>query len=134
MAEKTIRCRLVTRKKRVLDAEVRYASVPLWDGKAGFMSESAPFVARVGYGRMRVDMPDGGTKAWFVDGGFMQCVGNVVTVLASDAVPVDELDSSEARAELAEANARKSEDPAEMGRISRERERARAKVATVAGM
>lgn len=134
MVEKTIRCKLITRKARVLDAEVKYASVPLWDGKAGFMSESAPFVARVGYGRMRVDMPDGGEKAWFIDGGFMQCVDNAVTVLASDAVPVDDLDAQEARAELAEANARKSEDPKEMGRITRERERARAKVATAGGM
>lgn len=134
MAEKTIRCKLITRKRRVLDAQVRYASVPLWDGKAGFMAESAPFVARVGFGRLRVDMPDGSEKAWFIDGGFMQCVDNVVTVLASDAVPVEELDAKEARAELAEANARKSEDPKEMDRISRERERARAKLAVIGGM
>ena len=134
MAETTIRCKLITRKKRVLDAQVKYASVPLWDGKAGFMAESAPFVARVGYGRLRVDMPDGGEKAWFIDGGFMQCVDNTVTILASDAVPVEELNAQEARAELAEANARKSEDPKEMDRISRERERARAKVAVIGGM
>jgi F-type H+-transporting ATPase subunit epsilon len=134
MAEKTIRCKLITRKKRVLDAQVKYASVPLWDGKAGFMAESAPFVARVGYGRLRVDMPDGGEKAWFIDAGFMQCVDNTVTILASDAVPVEELNAQDARAELAEANARRSDDPREMDKISRDRERARAKVAVIGGM
>ena len=48
----------------MLDAEVKYVSVPLWDGKAGFMAESAPLVGKVGYGRLRVDLPDGSWKTY----------------------------------------------------------------------
>jgi F-type H+-transporting ATPase subunit epsilon len=128
VADRTIRCKVITRVDRVLDAEVTYANVPLWDGQAGFMEATAPFVAKVGVGELRVDLAQGGSKRWFVDGGFMQNVGGTLTILTGEATPADELDAEEARAELAEATARRSEDPKEMDRITRERQRARAKL------
>ena len=128
MAEKTIRCRLITRESRVLDAWVSYCAVPLWDGSAGFMPNAAPFVAKVGMGELRVDLPSGGSKSWFIDGGFMQTVNNEVTVLTPNALPVEALDAEECRAELAEANARKSEDAKQMDRITADRRRARLKL------
>ncbi len=133
MPEKTIRCKVITREDRVLDAEVTYANVPLWDGQAGFMEATAPFVAKVGIGALRVDLPSGGSKKWFVDGGFMQNVGGTLTILTGEATPVDELSVDEARAELAEATARRSEDPKEMERITRERERARVRLTLASG-
>jgi F0F1-type ATP synthase epsilon subunit len=129
MAEKAIRCKVITRQERVLDAQVTYVSVPLWDGKAGFMSHTAPFVAKMGAGELRVEMASGGTKSWFVDSGFVQNVGDVLTVLTAQAIPAELLNAAEAKAELAEASARRSEDPVEMARITKDRDRARAKVA-----
>ena len=134
MADKSFRCRLITRDERVLDAQATYASVPLWDGKAGFMHATAPLVGQVGVGELRVELAQGGAKSWFIDGGFMQNVRNELTILAQGAVPADELDESEANAELAEANARRSTDPEEMDRISAERHRARAKLGVIQGM
>lgn len=128
MADKAIRCRVITREARVLDTQVSYVSVPLWDGKAGFMTHTAPFVAKMGAGELRVDMAGGGTKSWFVDGGFLQNVGDVLTVLTARAIPAEELDLKAAQAQLAEASAKSSEDPVEMAKITRERESARAKV------
>ena len=128
MAEKAIRCKVITQQERVLDAQVAYVSVPLWDGKAGFMTHTAPFVAKMGAGELRVDMAGGGTKSWFVSGGFVQNVGDVLTVLTSRAIPAEDLNAAEAKAELAEASARTSQDPVEMARITRDRDRARAKV------
>jgi len=132
MADKTIRCKLITQVERVFDAEVTYASVPLWDGKAGFQHGTAPFVAKVGLGELRVDLAQGGSKRWFVDGGFLQNVGDTLTVLTAGATEADKLDAQDARAELAEAAARRSEDPAEMERITRDRDRARAKLTMLA--
>ena len=129
MAEKAIRCKLITRQERILDAQVTYVSVPLWDGKAGFMTHTAPFVAKMGVGELRVDLASGGTRSWFVDGGFVQNVGDVLTVLTAQAIPTEELNAATAKAELAAAAARTSSDPIEMARITRERDRARAKVA-----
>lgn len=128
MAEKTIRCRLITREARVLDAHVSYCAVPLWDGSSGFMAQAAPFVAKVGMGEFRVDMPGGGSKSWFIDGGFMQSVGNEITILTPSAIAVEELDREECRAELAEANAHKTNDVKVMDRITEDRRRARAKL------
>jgi len=129
MAEKAIRCRVITRQERVLDAQATYVSVPLWDGKSGFLTHTAPFVAKIGAGELRVDLVGGGSKSWFVDSGFIQNVGDVLTVLTARAIPAENLNLAEAKAELAEASARRSEDPVEMARITKDRERARAKVA-----
>ena len=129
MADKAIRCRLITREARVLDTQVSYVSVPLWDGKAGFMTHTAPFVAKMGVGELRVDLASGGSKSWFVDGGFLQNVGDVLTVLTAKAIPSEELDLKVAQAELSAASAKSSEDPIEMAKITKQRETARAKVA-----
>ena len=129
MADKAIRCRLITREARVLDTQVSYVSVPLWDGKAGFMTHTAPFVAKMGVGELRVDLASGGSKSWFVDGGFLQNVGDVLTVLTAKAIPSEDLDLKAAQAELSAASAKSSEDPIEMAKITKQRETARAKVA-----
>ena len=129
MADKAIRCRLITREARVLDTQVSYVSVPLWDGKAGFMTHTAPFVAKMGVGELRVDLASGGSKSWFVDGGFLQNVGDVLTVLTAKAIPSEELALKAAQAELSAASAKSSEDPIEMAKITKQRETARAKVA-----
>lgn len=133
MADKTFRCKLITPEERVLDAEVKYASVPLWDGQVGVMHRTGALVGKLGYGPLRLDMPHGETKTWFIDGGFMQNVNDELTVLASGAIPEAELDESEAKAELAEAVARKPDSPNLMDRITNDRERARAKLAMIHG-
>ena len=123
-----IRCTVITPEARVLDGQATYVSVPLWDGKAGFERRTAPLVAKLGTGELRVDMSDGSTKRWFVDGGFVQNVDNTLKILARDAQTADSLDEAELKAELAEANARKDTDAATMDRITHERHRAQAKL------
>ncbi|GAB4556146.1 MAG: F0F1 ATP synthase subunit epsilon [Phycisphaerales bacterium] len=123
-----IRCTVITPEARVLDGQATYVSVPLWDGKAGFERQTAPLVAKLGTGELRVDMADGSTKRWFVDGGFVQNVDNTLKILARDAQTADSLDEAEIKAELAEANARKDMDAQTMERITHERQRAQAKL------
>lgn len=123
-----IRCTVITPEARVLDAEASYVSVPMWDGKAGFERQTSAQVAKLGTGELRVDLVDGTTKRWFVDGGFVQNVDNTLKILARDAVPEGELDEGDIKAELAEANARKDADTASMERITHDRTRALAKL------
>lgn len=129
MAEKTIRCKVITPEDRIFDAPVSYARVPLWDGKTGFMHDTGAVVGKLGYGELRLELPDGGLKSWFIAGGFMQNVNNELTVLAAGATPRDELDLSEAKAELAEAAARKPQDLVERKRVDEDAARARGKIA-----
>lgn len=129
MADKSFTCKLITPEARILDAEVIYASVPMHDGQRGVMHMTSAIVGKLGPGELRLDFPGSGSKTWFIEGGFMQNVNDELTILAQGAVPTENLDLQEAKAELAEAEARKSTDFDEMQRISSERDRARAKVA-----
>ena len=141
MADKPFKCRLITPQERVFEADVSYAMVPLWDGKIGVMANTGAVVGKLGYGELRVDFVDrysvgikveeSGSKRWFINGGFVQNVNNTLTILASGAVDSDELNEQEAKAELAEAAARKSTSTIEMDRITDDRQRARAKLAMI---
>lgn len=128
-SNKPFRCKLITPEQRVLDAEVTYASVPLWDGKMGLMHQTSAIVGKLGPGELRLDLAGGGSKSWFIEGGFMQNVEDVLTILASGAVASSDLNAEEARAELAEAVARTPSSPADMEKITEDRTRARAKLA-----
>lgn len=141
MADKPFRCRLITPEARVFDADVSYVMVPLWDGKAGFMANAAALVGRLGAGELKVDfvdrytlgvkLEDAGSRSWFISGGFIQNVNNVLTILASEALDASEVTEQNAKKELDEANARSSADPLEMQRITEARQKAGAKLAMV---
>ncbi len=139
MADKPFRCRLITPEARVFDAMASYASVPMHDGKMGFLANAGAVVGKLGTGELRVEFVDryeqnvkleeAGNKRFFVSGGFMQNVNNVLTILANTATPIDQLNVTDAQAELAEAVARTSTKADEMDRITAQRHAARAKVA-----
>lgn len=141
MADKPFRCRLITPEARIFDAEVSYAMIPLWDGKIGFMANAGAIVGKLGFGELRVEFVDrysvgvkveeSGSKRWFISGGFVQNVNNTVTILTGAAIEAERLSEPEARAELAEAAARRSSRLGEMDRITQDRHRARAKLAMI---
>ncbi|MBL0926834.1 MAG: F0F1 ATP synthase subunit epsilon [Phycisphaerales bacterium] len=139
MADKPFRCRLITPDSRVFDRDIAYANVPLHDGMKGFMANAAAFVGRLGAGELRlefVDRYDTGVKLeemgntrYYIEGGFVQIVGNVLTILATRATAADQLDPKTCRKELDEALAKTSTNAAEMDRITQARNNARAKLA-----
>lgn len=141
MADKPFRCKLITPESRVFDAQVSYASVPMWDGARGFLASAGAVVGKLGAGALRVEFVDryelgvklqeSGSKRWFLDGGFMQFVDNTLTILASGAIEASELNEAKASAELAQAEAQSSTNLLEMDRITAARSRARAKLAMV---
>jgi F-type H+-transporting ATPase subunit epsilon len=128
---------LITPEACVVDEPVTYASVPAWDGLFGILPGRAPIVAKLGLGELRLDFPDregpGGERSYLVEDGFVQMVGEKLTILAARAVPAEEITETDARAELAEAEARRpspdATDPqTEADRLRRDRDRARLKV------
>jgi F-type H+-transporting ATPase subunit epsilon len=127
MANPTFRCRLITREAQVLDERATAAVIPAWDGLMGILPNRAPLVAQLGTGELRLDFAEpgsgkGGSRAFFVDDGFVQMVNNELTILASTAIPAESLSESEAQAELAEASARNLES---LPQVERERVRTR---------
>lgn len=109
MAENTIRCRLVTPDAELLNEQVTYASVPAWDGLIGFQHGGEHLVSRLGLGKLRLDFPaesGSGSREYLINDGFLEMGDNELVILAQRAFPAEEIIESEARAELAEAQAR----------------------------
>lgn len=136
MADNTITCRLVTPSEELLNEQVVYASVPAWDGLIGFQHGGSPLVSRLGLGKLRLDFPQSngsGSRLYFVEGGFVEMGHNELVILAERAIPAEELIESEAKAELAEAEARVVPEDAPnkleaVDQVTRAKERARLKL------
>lgn len=125
---KTFRCRLITPQARVLDEDATYVSIPLHDGSAGILPRRAAILGKLGMGELRIDFPEGGSRSYFLDGGFAQMVGDHLTILAQEAIPAERLSASDAKAELAEAEARQPGEGYDANRIAQDRAKARLKL------
>ena len=117
-------CTVVTPEQQVLDETVSQAILPAHDGQLGILSNRAPLLVKLGTGPLRVDLPGGQRRVFFVEGGIAQMKSNRLTILTDDAIPASEIDAETARAEYAEAAARVPTD--EKARKDRERAMRRA--------
>jgi F-type H+-transporting ATPase subunit epsilon len=103
IAATELRLVLVTPETTLVDAPTKSIVVPMFDGQLGILPGRAPAVGRLGVGELRFE-GDGGTQRYFIDGGFLQIKGSVVTVLTHEAKPVDALSAETARTALDAAN------------------------------
>ena len=106
IAATELRLVLVTPETTLLDQQVRSMQFPLYDGQIGVLPGRAPLVGRLGLGELKYSSNDGEGR-FFIDGGFAQIKGQVVTILTHSAQPVDKIDASAAEEELTAANALK---------------------------
>ena len=125
----TFRCSIVTPTEAVFDDQVTYASFPAWDGQHGIMTGQSPLLSRLGYGSLRLDFPEGGSRWYLVEGGFAQVQNGELTLLTDRATPAERLSLQEAEAELAEATARVAAAGEDRARVVRDQQRALAKQA-----
>jgi len=84
---------LVTPETTLLDKPVTSMQFPLFDGQIGVLPGRAPLVGRLGTGELRFETADG-TERFFIEGGFAQIKGSVVTLLTSRAVIADAIDAA----------------------------------------
>ena len=119
----SLKCVIVTPEKAVLDESADFVVVPMYDGELGIAPDRQPLIGRLGFGELRITQGNQ-TKHYYVDGGFVQVRGNVVTVLTSKAVPAKEIKTAEAQAVL---NSTKVETTPE-GRDAQEKAQQRARV------
>jgi len=143
LAKKSFRCKLVTPTAALVDDQVKYASVPAWDGMMGVLPGRAPILAKLGTGELRLDFADsdkgeGGTRSFLVEDGFLKMSGDELTILAEMAVPAESLTLAEAEAELRAAQAAPTAATGEarareLQKQDKARQRARAKMTLVKG-
>jgi F-type H+-transporting ATPase subunit epsilon len=123
---------LVTPERTLFDKPVASIRVPLFDGSAGFYPGRAPLVGRLGLGELRLTDASGAAESYFIDGGFVQVKGSVVSVLTNGATPVNEISRKAAAAKVEEAKATKAKSDDEFAVAARRLEKAR-KMLALAG-
>lgn len=120
-------CIVVTPEATLLDAMADFVALPLFDGEIGIAPKHSPMIGRLGYGEMRI-VQGKQTKSLYVDGGFVQVISDVVSVLTNRAVPAAELDPAVAEEQLQVARARKANTPELLALRERSEQQARAQI------
>ena len=121
------RCVIVTPEQQVLDESLTQAVLPAHDGLIGILTDRAPLLVKLGQGPLRVDLAGGQTQHYYVEGGIAQMKDNRLTILTNEATPASEIDAEAARAEYAEAVARRVTDQRSFEDRQRQMARAKAK-------
>ena len=103
-------CIIVTPEETALEQEADFVALPLFDGEAGVAPGHSPLIGRLGFGEMRVRQGDT-VERFYVDGGFVQVRGNVVSVLTNRATLAVNVDADQAREQLKQANQLKANTP-----------------------
>lgn len=117
---------LVTPETTLLDQSIQGLRCTLYDGQIGILPGRMPMVGRLGYGELAFWSTDGNEIRYFVDGGFLQVQGDVISVLTEQAIPVGKLNSAEAEKLLEEALARPAVGDDQCNARERDQNRARA--------
>jgi len=99
IAATELRLVLVTPEKTLIDRSVRSLRFPLFDGQIGVLPGRAPLIGRLGTGELKIDGA-ADSERLFIDGGFVQIKGSVVTVLTNRALLISEIDAAKAEQEL----------------------------------
>jgi len=115
-----MKCLVVTPEKTALNIEAASVVLPLYDGEFGVMAGHTPMIARIGAGELRVKPPQGNTVSYYVEGGFVEVLGDTVALLTMRALPAAELDVAHAEQQLADALKRPSNTP-ELAQLREER-------------
>jgi len=104
IAATELRLVVVTPETTLIDQNVQSIRFPLFDGQFGVLPGRAPAVGRLGSGELEFHSP-AGTERYFIDGGFLQIKGHIVTLLTNVAIPAANIGLPAAQAELAAARA-----------------------------
>ena len=96
---------IVTPEATALDVKAEFVALPLIDGEIGVLAGHAPTIGRLGFGEMRV-RTGSDTTSYYVDGGFVQIADDMVSVLTGKAMLTSELNASEIRQRLADAESK----------------------------
>jgi F-type H+-transporting ATPase subunit epsilon len=101
---------VVTPEATVREVSAEFIALPLFDGEIGIAPGHSPMIGRMGYGEMRI-VVGGEIERFYVDGGFVQVVDNLVSVLTNRAVPSGSLNVQAATEQLAAAHKRPANTP-----------------------
>jgi F-type H+-transporting ATPase subunit epsilon len=100
-----LQCIVVTPERTVLDEQAEFVALTLFDGEIGVSPRHTPFIGRLGYGEMRITQLDK-MERFYVEGGFVEVLDDVVTVLTGRAIPASQIDEAVAMEHLQASRAK----------------------------
>ncbi|HEX7157737.1 MAG TPA: ATP synthase F1 subunit epsilon [Edaphobacter sp.] len=95
--------RLVTPDRVLVDATAEAVELPSMSGYLEALYGHAPLLAELGAGEVRLHGGTSGNQKFFVAWGFVEVLPERVTILAETALRPSEIDVTEARQEIADA-------------------------------
>jgi F-type H+-transporting ATPase subunit epsilon len=106
-----MQCIIVTPERTVYDQPAEFVALTLYDGEIGVAPRRSPLIGRLGYGEMRVHREDQAVDRYYIEGGFVEVLDDVVSVLTQRAIPAAEVDAAVAREQLYAAQSRRAATP-----------------------
>jgi F-type H+-transporting ATPase subunit epsilon len=103
MAE-TFKFELVSPERLLMSQQVREVVVPGSDGEFGVLSGHAPFMSTIRPGFIVVKPDEGDERKIYIRGGFADTGPGGLTILAEQAVPLEELDANAIADEIKHAD------------------------------
>ena len=105
-----MQCIVVTPERTLFDQPAEFIALTLYDGEIGVAPGRAPMIGRLGYGEVRV-VGAGRTERFYVEGGFVEVLDDVVSVLTRRATAAAEIDEEVVREQLSAAESRPGTTP-----------------------
>lgn len=103
MADNAVQFELVSPEKLLLSEEVEMVVVPGSEGDFGVLPGHTPVISSVRPGIIHIFEGGAVKSRIFVAGGFAEVTGERCTVLAEEAVPLDEIDRDQVEKDLQNA-------------------------------
>ena len=125
MADKQLQLVIVTPERTVFDEPTSALRFLLFDGQIGILPGRAPLVGRLGYGELKATTASGSEKSFFIDGGFVQVKGQIVSILTARAIPSEDVKRADGEEALKKASALPGTTDQQAATKAREIERAR---------
>ncbi len=125
--QRLLRVDIVAPDKRVFQGYAKSLRAPGEDGDFQVMYNHAPMISLLNVGPLILTLADTEKASFATSGGFIEVIGNIVTVLAETAEPASDIDTDRAQKAEQRALERLSKGSADVDRIRAERalERAR---------
>jgi F-type H+-transporting ATPase subunit epsilon len=105
-----LECIVVTPERTVCEQPADFVAVTLYDGEIGIAPRHTPLIGRLDFGEMRIVEGDK-IDRYYVEGGFVEVLDDVITVLTSRAIPAAEIDEAVALEQLHSAQSKPSNTP-----------------------
>ncbi|MDH3739610.1 MAG: F0F1 ATP synthase subunit epsilon [Alphaproteobacteria bacterium] len=133
MAETAVQFELVSPERLLLSEEVEMVVVPGGEGDFGVLPGHSPLISTVRPGVIHVFADGSVSSRIFVAGGFAEVTTSRCTVLAEEALAVDDIDRAEVESDLriAVEDLGAADDPVEQKAAENRASTARAKLAAL---